>query len=49
VLDEVHEEIPSEAPEGEDAASLARFALANAASMPALIKTGWRSARATCC
>jgi nucleoside phosphorylase len=46
VLDEVHEEIPSEAPEGEDAAALARFALANAASMPALIKTGWRSARA---
>lgn len=46
VLDEVHEELPSDAPEGEDAASLARFALANAASMPALIKTGWRSARA---
>ncbi|MCM2305552.1 MAG: hypothetical protein NDJ72_12665 [Elusimicrobia bacterium] len=46
VLDEVDEVIPSEAPEGEDAASLARFALANAASMPALIKTGWRSARA---
>lgn len=46
VLDEVHEEIPSDAPEGEDAASLARYALKNAASLPALIKTGWRSARA---
>lgn len=46
VLDEVHEEIPADAPEGEDAAALARYALANAASMPALIKTGWRSARA---
>ncbi len=46
VLDEVDEVIPSDAPEGEDAASLARFALANASSMPALIKTGWRSARA---
>jgi nucleoside phosphorylase len=46
VLDEIHEEIPSDAPEGEDAASLARFALANAPSMPALIRIGWRSARA---
>jgi len=46
VLDEVHEEIPSEAPEGEDAASLARFALAHASSMPFLIRTGFRSARA---
>jgi nucleoside phosphorylase len=46
VLDEMHEAIPSDAPEGEDAASLARFALAHAADMPALIKTGWRSARA---
>lgn len=46
VLDEVHEEIPSNAPEREDAASLARYALANASSMPALIRTGFRSARA---
>lgn len=46
VLDEMHEEIPSDAPEGEDAASLARFALANASSLPSLIRIGWRSARA---
>lgn len=46
VLDEVHEEIPAAAPDGEDAAALARFALANASAMPSLIKTGWRSARA---
>lgn len=46
VLDEVHEEIPSDAPEGEDAASLARYALSHASSLPALIRTGWRSARA---
>lgn len=46
VLDELDEELPSDAPEGEDAASLARYALAHASSMPALIRTGWRSARA---
>lgn len=46
VLDEMHEEIPSDAPEGEDAASLARFALANASRLPALMRVGWRSARA---
>lgn len=46
VLDEVDETIPSDAPEGEDAASLARFALAHAASLPTLIRTGYRSARA---
>ena len=46
VLDEIDEELPSDVPEGEDAASLARYALKNAASLPSLIKTGWRSARA---
>ena len=46
VLDELHEEIPSNAPEGEDAVSLAKYALTNAASLPHLIKTGMRSARA---
>lgn len=46
VLDELDEEIPADAPEGEDAASLARYALSHASSMPALIRTGWRSARA---
>ncbi len=46
VLDDLDEEIPSEAPESEDAASLARFALAHAASLPSLIRTGYRSARA---
>lgn len=46
VLDEIHEEIPSDAPEGEDAVSLARFALKNAASLPSLIRVGIRSSRA---
>lgn len=46
VLDEVDEEIPADVPEGEDAASLARYALAHASSLPALIRTGIRSARA---
>jgi adenosylhomocysteine nucleosidase len=46
VLDELDETLPADAPEGEDAASLARFALAHAASMPGLIRTGLRSGRA---
>jgi nucleoside phosphorylase len=46
VLDEIHEDIPTDAPEGEDAASLARYALTHAASLPRLIKTGMRSGRA---
>lgn len=46
VLDDVGEALPADAPEGEDAASLARFALAHAAAMPALIRTGMRSGRA---
>ena len=46
VLDEIHEEIPSDAPQGEDAASLAKFALTHAASLPRLIQTGMKSGRA---
>jgi len=46
VLDEIHEEIPSDAPEGEDAASLVRYAFANAAKLPSLIRVGYRSSRA---
>lgn len=46
VLDEMHEEIASDMPEGEDALSLARFALTRAASLPSLLRTGCRSARA---
>jgi nucleoside phosphorylase len=46
VLDEIDEALPSDAPQGEDATALARFALKNAASLPGLIKTGLRSGRA---
>jgi nucleoside phosphorylase len=46
VLDEVGEALPSDVPEGEDAASLARYALAHAGSIPSLIGTGLRSGRA---
>ena len=46
VLDEIDQEIPADAPEGEDAAALARYALAHASQMPRLISTGLRSARA---
>lgn len=46
VLDDVDEEITSEYPEGEDALSLARFARDHASSLPSLIRTGFRSARA---
>jgi nucleoside phosphorylase len=46
VLDEINEEIPADAPEGEDAASLAKYALTHAAQLPRLIKTGMRSGRA---
>lgn len=46
VLDEMNDEIPADAPESEDTAALARYALANAAKMPALIRTGLRSGRA---
>ena len=46
VLDEIHEEIPADAPKGEDPASLAKFALTHAASLPRLIQTGMKSGRA---
>ncbi len=46
VLDDLNEEIPSAMPDGEDAACLARFVLTHAASLPSLVRTGWRSARA---
>jgi nucleoside phosphorylase len=46
VLDELDETLPSDAPDGEDAASLARFALTHAASLPSLIGTGLRTGRA---
>jgi nucleoside phosphorylase len=46
VLDGVDEEIPGDAPEGEDVLSLARFALTHVAQLPRLIRTGMRSGRA---
>lgn len=46
VLDEIDEEIPADAPQGENAAALALYALTHAASLPRLIKTGMRSGRA---
>ncbi len=46
VLDDVDEEITGAYPEGEDALSLARFARDHASSLPSLIRTGYRSARA---
>lgn len=45
VLDEMHEEIPSEAPDGETLGAQARFAMTHASSLPILIKTGWRASR----
>ncbi len=46
VLDEMNEALPADVPEGEDFASLARYAATHAAALPALIGTGLRSARA---
>lgn len=46
VLDDVDEEIAADYPAGEDALSLARFARDHAGSLPSLIRTGFRSARA---
>lgn len=46
VLDEIHEAIPEDAPEGEDAVSLAKYALTHAGQLPRLISTGMRSGRA---
>jgi len=45
VLDELHEAVPSDAPESEAPAALARYALAHVAELPLLIRTGLRSAR----
>ncbi|MDE2490286.1 MAG: hypothetical protein KGM24_05525 [Elusimicrobia bacterium] len=46
VLDEAGQRAPESAPSGDDAASLARYALAHAADLPLLAGTGLRSARA---
>ena len=46
VLDEIDEEIPSDAPQSEDTVALARYALSHAAQLPRLIKTGMKSGRA---
>lgn len=46
VLDGLDEELPADAPEGEDAASMARFALSRPARLPGLIGLGWRTGRA---
>ncbi|MBI4371367.1 MAG: hypothetical protein HY552_03610 [Elusimicrobia bacterium] len=46
VLDELDESLPAEAPGGEHAAALTRYAVSHAASLPALIRVGLRSRRA---
>lgn len=46
VLDAVDDALPADAPETEDPAALARYALTRATALPGLIRTGWRSARA---
>ena len=46
VLDELDEEVPSDAPEAGGPAALARYALGHAGELPLLIRTGLRSARA---
>lgn len=46
VLDALDDALPAAAPESEEPAALARFALAHAPSLPGLIRVGWRSARA---
>lgn len=46
VLDGLDDELPADAPRGEDAASLARFALSNPARLPGLLTVGWRAGRA---
>jgi nucleoside phosphorylase len=46
VLDGIDDSLPSDAPQGEDFASLARFALTHLPAMPSLLATGWRTARA---
>lgn len=46
VLDGVDDALPENAPEGEDAASLAAFALRRPHRLPGLIGLGWRTGRA---
>lgn len=46
VLDELQDTLPADAPAGEDAASLARFALAHVGQMTGLVRTGLRCGRA---
>lgn len=46
VLDGVDDALPEDAPEGEDAASLAAFALKRPHRLPGLIGLGWRTGRA---
>ncbi len=46
VLDELRDELPEDAPEGEDAAALARFALTHLGRIPGLVRTGLRCGRA---
>lgn len=46
VLDELDEALPDDPPRSEDAATLARWALSRPASLPGLIATGMRAARA---
>lgn len=45
VLDELDEAVPSDAPESDGPRALARYALAHAAELPLLIRTGLRSGR----
>lgn len=45
-LDALDDEVPSELPRAEDAASMARYALSNLFSLPLLLSTGLRSRRA---
>jgi nucleoside phosphorylase len=46
VLDGLDDELPADAPQGEDAASLAAFALSRPAALPGLMRLGWRTGRA---
>ncbi|MDX6768485.1 MAG: hypothetical protein SF051_03070 [Elusimicrobiota bacterium] len=46
VLDGLDEALPADAPQGEDAASLAAFALSRPAALPGLLRLGWRTGRA---
>lgn len=46
VLDGMNDDLPEDAPDSEDPATLAKFALTHAPQLPGLIKIGWRSGRA---